>query len=111
MLHFLLKVLKLLDTLFVLSTCQAPHRFHVCVPEPGVHPSHGCGRGRRGSGHRRQVRAGYHRPGQDRGRDQAQPGDLGNTRIVAILGQYYKLIVLINFNIKYVVKHKSAKLL
>ena len=87
MLHFLIKVLKLLDTLFVLSTCQAPHRFHVRVPEPSVQPSHGCGRGRRGSGHRRQVRAGYHRPGQDRGRDQAQPGDLGNTWVVAISGQ------------------------
>ena len=73
------------------------HRFHVCVPEPGVRPSHGCGRGRRGSGHRRQVRAGHHRPGQDRGRDQAQPGDLGNTWVLAILGQLS--IVVIHFNI------------
>ena len=79
------------------------HRFHVCVPEPGVRPSHGGGRGRRGSGHRRQVRAGHHRPGQDRGRDQAQPGDLGNTWVVAISGQ--QSIVVIHFNINWKVSY------
>ena len=81
----------------VLYLPPVKHRFHVCVPEPSVQPSHGCGRGRGGSGHRRQVRSGHHRPGQDRGRDQAQPGDLGNTWVVAISGQ--QSIVVIHFNI------------